>query len=56
MVPLIKDICNNPQVVNDLTLSRTKCAKIVQNVISKRETEKIVQILRNQKFSIFSIR
>jgi len=39
------------QVVNDLTLSKIKCAKIVQNIISKCETEKTVQNLRKQKFS-----
>lgn len=27
MIPLIKDICFNPQIVNDLALSRIKCAK-----------------------------
>jgi len=28
------------QVVYDLTLSRTKCTKIVQHIINKRKTEK----------------
>lgn len=42
LVPLIKDICINPQVVRDLSLARSKCANIVKNVIAKREIEKIV--------------
>lgn len=52
MVPLIKSICSDPQVVQDLTLGRRKCTKIIQNIVGKRETEKTIQNLKCQKFSI----
>lgn len=52
MVPLIKSICSDPQVVQDLTLSRKKCTQIIKNVIGKRETEKTIKNLKCQKFSI----
>lgn len=52
MVPLIKDICSNPLIVKDLTLSKVKCAQIVKNILSKRETEKTITNLKSQKFSI----
>lgn len=52
MVPLIKEICTKPEVVRDFSLSRRKCTKIIQNVISKRETEKNIELLKEQRFSI----
>ncbi|KYN14691.1 hypothetical protein ALC57_13105 [Trachymyrmex cornetzi] len=51
MVPLLKKTCSDPQVVNDLKLSRTKCARIIKNVV-KRETDKLITNLKSQKFSI----
>lgn len=52
LVPLLKETCSDPQVVNDLKLSRKKCTQIVKNVLGKRENEKLVTNLKNQKFSI----
>ncbi|KYN09295.1 hypothetical protein ALC57_18591 [Trachymyrmex cornetzi] len=52
MIPLLKKTCSNPQVVNDLKLSRKKCARIIKNVLGKRETEKLIINLKSQKFSI----
>ncbi|XP_076385087.1 uncharacterized protein LOC143263988 [Megachile rotundata] len=52
MVPLLKDICSDPRVVEDFKLSRRKCVRIIKNVLGKRETDKLVPILKNQKFSI----
>ncbi|KYM96899.1 hypothetical protein ALC62_12436 [Cyphomyrmex costatus] len=52
MVPLLKATCSDPQVVNDLKLSRQKCTQIVKNVLGKRETEKLITNLKSQKFSI----
>ncbi|RLU25331.1 hypothetical protein DMN91_001487 [Ooceraea biroi] len=52
MVPLLKDICSDPQVVNDLKLSRRKCTAIIKNVLGKRESHKLITNLKTQKFSI----
>jgi len=52
MVPLLKNIYNKPEIANDLSLSRKKCTKIITNVIGKRESEKTIEILRKQRFSI----
>ncbi|XP_072760466.1 uncharacterized protein [Anoplolepis gracilipes] len=52
LTPLLKDICIEPKVVQDLSLARNKCANIVKNIIAKREVETIVQYLQTCKFSI----
>ncbi|XP_026669810.1 uncharacterized protein LOC113464417, partial [Ceratina calcarata] len=52
LVPLLKNVCTEPEVVQDLSLARHKCTKIVKNVIAKREVEKIVECLRTCKFSV----
>lgn len=44
LIPLLKDICIDPKIVQDLSLPRKKCSSIVKNVIAKRETEKIVDL------------
>ncbi|KYN16684.1 hypothetical protein ALC57_11050, partial [Trachymyrmex cornetzi] len=52
LVPLLKDICMDPKVVQDFTLGRLKCTNIVKDVIAKREIEKIVDKLQSSRFSI----
>lgn len=52
MISLIKDVCSDPQVVKDLSLTRRKCTHIIKNVIRKHETEKTILNLRYQKFSV----
>ncbi|XP_067214127.1 SCAN domain-containing protein 3-like [Linepithema humile] len=52
LIPLLKDVCIEPEIVQDLSLGRTKCINIVKEVLAKREVEKIVQILQTRKFSI----
>ncbi|XP_026829030.1 zinc finger protein 862-like [Ooceraea biroi] len=52
LVPLLKNICIDSEIVQDIALSRNKCASIVKNVIAKRETEQLIEILKNRKFSI----
>jgi hypothetical protein len=52
LIPLIKDLSLEPEVVQNLALGSTKCTYIVKEVIAKREVEKIVEILQKQKFSI----
>lgn len=51
LIPLLKDVCVDPKVVQDVTLW-IKCTQIVKNVIARREAEKIIQNLKTCKFSI----
>lgn len=48
---LMKDICIESEIVQDLTLARKKCSHIVKNVIAKREVEKIIENLKICRFS-----
>ena len=52
LIPLLKDICIEPKVVQDLSLARHKCMKIIKNVIAKHETETLIQSLKTCRFSI----
>ncbi|KYQ47881.1 hypothetical protein ALC60_13090 [Trachymyrmex zeteki] len=52
LIPSIKDICSEPNIVQDLSLDRLKCNNIVKDVLAKRETEKLTEILKTCKFSI----
>ncbi|XP_070529870.1 SCAN domain-containing protein 3-like [Cardiocondyla obscurior] len=52
LVPLLKDISIDSKIVQDLSLSRKKCSKIVKNIIAKRETEKLILNLKTRKFSV----
>jgi len=51
-IPLIKDIFNDSEIAQDISLARTKCSHIIKNIIAKRETEKIVDNLKTRYFSI----
>ncbi|XP_032688991.1 uncharacterized protein LOC116852590 [Odontomachus brunneus] len=52
MVPLLKNIFTDSQIAKDLTLSRTKCRQIITNILAKHESEKLINNLLNNKFSI----
>jgi len=52
LIPLIKDIFNDSEIAQDISLARTKCSHIIKNIIAKRETEKIVDNLKTRYFSI----
>jgi len=52
LIPLLKDVFIEPEIVQHFSLGRTKCINIVKEVLAKREVEKIVQILQTRKFSI----
>ncbi|KYM93750.1 hypothetical protein ALC62_15647 [Cyphomyrmex costatus] len=52
LIPLLKKVCIKPEVVQDLSLARSKCSNIVKEVIAKRETEKLVENLQSRRFSI----
>lgn len=52
LVPLLKDICIDSVIMQDLSLARNKCTNIIKEVIAKREIKKMIDILQEQKFSI----
>lgn len=52
LLPLIKEIGKDPAVVKDMSLGRTKCSKILQNVVAKVESDSLSNILKTTKFSI----
>ncbi|XP_023309857.1 uncharacterized protein LOC111691381 [Anoplophora glabripennis] len=52
MVDLLKDIGKDPKVVNDIKLGRTKCTNIIENVLCGKETRDLVEVLKNNYFSV----
>jgi len=52
LIPLIKDICIDSKIAQNLSLPRKKCSYIVKNIIAKHETEKIVEYLKTCRFFI----
>lgn len=52
MVPLIKDIAVDTEVIKKIELGRTKCTNIINNILCCQETEDLCRDLRNNYFSI----
>ena len=52
LVPVLKSCFKDSRTAQDLTLGRTKCSKIIINCLGVRELEKLVEILKFQKFSV----
>lgn len=52
LIPLLKDINLEPELVQSLSLSQKKCKYIVKEVLAKREIEELTKILQTRKFSI----
>lgn len=45
-------IIKDSKLLRDMTMSRTKCQKIISNVLCPIETDRIVNIIQNNKFCI----
>lgn len=52
LIPALKQAIPDSKILKDIRLSRTKCAKIISNVIGDIEKEKLVQVLKVTKFSV----
>ena len=52
LVPVLKSMFKDSRTAQDLTLGRTKCSKLISNCLGVRELEKIVEILKFQKFLV----
>ncbi|EFN64003.1 hypothetical protein EAG_09299, partial [Camponotus floridanus] len=46
-------IRKDPNVLNSMSMGRTKCTNIITNVVCPVETNRVVNIIQNTKFSIF---
>jgi len=52
LISLLQNIFNDFKIAHDFSVGRSTCTNIVKNK-AKRETEKLISILQNYKFSIF---
>ena len=53
ILTLFQQIGKDSKVLESMSMSRTKCNKIISNVLGPVETDRVVDILQNEKFSIF---
>jgi len=52
LIPLLKNICVDSKIVQDLTLTQKKSKNIITRIIAKHEVQKLVEYLQTYKFSI----
>lgn len=53
ILDFFQDVGKDPDVLKSMSMSRTKCTKIISNVLCPVETDRVVQNIQNTKFSIF---
>ncbi|CAL1672052.1 unnamed protein product [Lasius platythorax] len=53
LLNLMKDIAKEPDILQAMSLERTKLKHIVNNVVCRQETHRISEVLRENKFSIY---
>lgn len=53
ILSFFKDLGKDPAILQSMTMNRKKGPEIINKVLYLREQERIVEILRNNKFSIF---
>ncbi|CAH1379276.1 unnamed protein product [Tenebrio molitor] len=54
LVPLSKTIFIDSKICSDITLGRTKCGQIINNVVGTHETNILVEHLKSNFFSILN--
>ncbi|XP_075157987.1 uncharacterized protein LOC142231254 [Haematobia irritans] len=52
LVPLLKKIAPDPDIIQKCKLGRTKCSKIIENVLAEEQKGKLVKKLQKCKFSV----
>ncbi|CAG9825760.1 unnamed protein product [Phaedon cochleariae] len=52
LLPLLKEICPDSDILKTVNLGRTKCTSIVKNVIAENEKLNLISTLRMIKFSV----
>jgi len=53
ILSFFQDLGKDPEILQSMTMSRKKAPKIINKVLYVREQERLVEILQNNKFSIF---
>lgn len=54
LIPLCKTVFDDSKVCQDVTLGRTKCGEIINNVVGVHETSVLVEQLKKNYFSILT--
>lgn len=52
LVPLLKEIVPDSSIIKNSKLGRTKCTKIIQNVLAEEEKSKLILKLQKYEFSV----
>lgn len=52
IIPLLKEIAPDSDIIKSVELGRQKCTSIIKNVIAKAETDTLVKKLKVTKFSV----
>ncbi|XP_018393986.1 PREDICTED: uncharacterized protein LOC108772816, partial [Cyphomyrmex costatus] len=53
ILSFFQHVGKDPHILRSMKMGRTKCKSIITNVLAKVETERVVDNIRNTKFSIF---
>ncbi|XP_046805877.1 uncharacterized protein LOC124419648 [Lucilia cuprina] len=52
LVPLLKQIAPDSNIIQNFQLGRTKCTQIIRNVLAKQENVNLITKLKTNKFSV----
>lgn len=52
LTQLIKSVCSDSKVAENIVCARTKCTGIVQNVLGPYNSQKLLDLMKNEKFSL----
>lgn len=52
LIPLLKEIVPDSKIIKNCQLGRTKCTRIIENILAKVEKEKLVEQLKHKRFSV----
>jgi len=53
ILSFFQDLGKNPEILQSMTMNRNKTPKIINKVLYAREQQRLVEMLQNNKFSIF---
>jgi len=53
ILSFFQDLGKDPEILKSMTMNRNKAPKVINKVLYAREQERLVEILQNNKFSIF---
>jgi len=53
ILSFFQDLGKDPEILQNMTMSRKKAPKIINKILYVREQERLVETLQNNKFSIF---